>query len=69
MVFGDYHNDLEMMEQAKYSFAMGNAHADIKEKAQYMTKTNDEDGVVYILNLLTEERAKKTEQKAAKGAK
>ncbi|OED35868.1 hypothetical protein AB832_05970 [Flavobacteriaceae bacterium (ex Bugula neritina AB1)] len=50
MVFGDYNNDLEMMGQAKYSFAMENAHPNIKAQANYSTKTNDENGVEYILS-------------------
>ncbi|RAJ02411.1 hypothetical protein LX64_03424 [Chitinophaga skermanii] len=52
MVFGDYLNDLEMMEQAYFSFAMENAHPQIKEIARFTTKTNDEDGVVSVLNNL-----------------
>jgi hydroxymethylpyrimidine pyrophosphatase-like HAD family hydrolase len=32
MAFGDYLNDLEMMKQAPYSFAMENAHPDIKKQ-------------------------------------
>jgi HAD superfamily hydrolase (TIGR01484 family) len=32
MAFGDYLNDLEMMQQAHYSFAMENAHPDIKKQ-------------------------------------
>ena len=31
MVFGDYLNDLEMMENAYYSYAMKNGHEKIKE--------------------------------------
>lgn len=52
MVFGDYKNDLEMLALAKYSFAMQNAHPDVKKAANYITKTNDENGVEYILKQL-----------------
>ena len=45
-VFGDYLNDLEMMSAAKYSFAMANAHPDIKKAANYETASNDEAGVL-----------------------
>jgi hydroxymethylpyrimidine pyrophosphatase-like HAD family hydrolase len=33
MAFGDYLNDLEMLQQAGYSFAMANAHPDIRRAA------------------------------------
>ena len=49
MAFGDYHNDLEMLNIAKYSFAMENAHPDVKEIANHETLSNDELGVEYIL--------------------
>ncbi|MEO6722342.1 MAG: HAD family hydrolase [Ferruginibacter sp.] len=49
MVFGDYLNDLEMMKAATYSFAMENAHADIKEAARFSAKNNNEDGVIEVL--------------------
>ncbi len=49
MAFGDYNNDTEMLELAKYSFAMGNAHPNIKEIAHYETLTNDQNGVENIL--------------------
>ena len=56
MVFGDYHNDIEMMQEANFSFAMENAHQDIKELANYVTKSNDEFGVEVILEQLIESR-------------
>ena len=52
MVFGDYHNDIEMLEEASFSFAMGNAHKDITKIAKYATKTNDNFGVESILEKL-----------------
>ncbi|WP_299669320.1 HAD family hydrolase [uncultured Polaribacter sp.] len=52
MVFGDYHNDIEMLQEADFSFAMGNAHKDIKELANYATKSNNEFGVESILEKL-----------------
>jgi len=54
MVFGDYNNDLEMMSRARYSFAMQNAHPNIKAVAHYMTKSNDENGVEYMLSKMIE---------------
>lgn len=56
MVFGDYLNDLEMMQQAYYSYAMANAHEQIKDIARFKAKTNNEAGVTavikeYLVNL------------------
>lgn len=52
MVFGDNLNDLEMMEQAKYSIAIGNARPEVKEKASYVADTNVNDGVLKELKKL-----------------
>ncbi|MGN6439838.1 MAG: Cof-type HAD-IIB family hydrolase [Agriterribacter sp.] len=49
MVFGDYLNDLEMMKEGYYSYAMENAHPDIKEAARFMAASNDDDGVIKVL--------------------
>lgn len=49
MVFGDYMNDIEMLKLAKYSFAMANAHEDVKAVANYSAPSNDEDGVIQII--------------------
>ena len=49
MVFGDYLNDLEMMQQAGFSYAMENAHPDIKKAARFITKSNEENGVTMVL--------------------
>ena len=46
MVFGDYLNDLEMMQSAYHSYAMENAHSDLKKVARFMAKSNDDNGVV-----------------------
>ncbi|HNY31791.1 MAG TPA: HAD family hydrolase [Fibrobacteria bacterium] len=47
MVFGDYLNDLELMGQADWSFAMANAHPRILEVARFRTRLgNDQGGVV-----------------------
>jgi len=52
MVFGDYHNDIEMLQEADYSFAMKNAHKEIKEIANYTTESNDNFGVEKVLEQL-----------------
>ncbi len=52
MVFGDYNNDLEMMQLSDYSFAMANAHSNILKAAKYRTSSNDNHGVERILEKL-----------------
>lgn len=49
MVFGDYLNDLEMMDSAYHSYAMANAHEKLKQSARFMAKSNDENGVVQAI--------------------
>lgn len=58
MVFGDYNNDLEMLKCAKYSYAMANAHPDVKAVANYETETNDNNGVELVLENLISESGK-----------
>lgn len=52
MAFGDQLNDIEMLNQAYYSFAVGNARAEVKAAARFQTDTNVNDGVLKILKLL-----------------
>lgn len=49
MVFGDFLNDLEMMDQAKYSYAMKNAHPELKARAAYEAPYNDDNGVMKVI--------------------
>ena len=46
MVFGDFLNDLELMDEATYSFAMANAHPVLAERARYRAPGNTDNGVV-----------------------
>lgn len=46
VAFGDYLNDLEMMQSVYHSFAMANAHDKLKEVSRFSAKSNDENGVV-----------------------
>jgi Cof subfamily protein (haloacid dehalogenase superfamily) len=52
MVFGDYLNDIEMLQEATFSFAMANAHNDITKIANYATRSNNNFGVESILEKL-----------------
>ena len=45
MAFGDNENDLSMIEAAAIGVAMGNATEAVKARADYITATNEEDGV------------------------
>ena len=51
-VFGDYLNDLGMLAAGGCSFAMGNAHPDLKRAARYLAPTNAEHGVLRVLDRL-----------------
>jgi Cof subfamily protein (haloacid dehalogenase superfamily) len=46
---GDAGNDLAMIEYAHLGVAMGNATDDVKAAANYVTKTNQEDGVAHVI--------------------
>ena len=46
MAFGDFLNDLEMMDAATWSFAMANAHPLLKERARFLAPGNNANGVV-----------------------
>ncbi|WP_442265566.1 HAD family hydrolase [Tenacibaculum sp. ZS6-P6] len=52
LVFGDYNNDLEMLKRAHFSYAMENAHPQVKKTANFSTKSNDNFGVESILRKL-----------------
>ncbi len=49
LVFGDYNNDLEMLAQSEFSFAMANAHPNVLKAARYQTLSNDAMGVEVVL--------------------
>lgn len=47
---GDELNDLSMIKAAGLGVAMGNAHEEIKSAADYITLTNDENGLADMIN-------------------
>lgn len=49
MSFGDNSNDLSMIEAAGVGVAMANADPELREIADYVTDTNDDDGVAKAL--------------------
>jgi Cof subfamily protein (haloacid dehalogenase superfamily) len=56
MVFGDYLNDLEMLESAHHSYAMENAHEDVKKTARFMTDSHNSFGVEKIIQQVIDSR-------------
>jgi Cof subfamily protein (haloacid dehalogenase superfamily) len=55
MVFGDFLNDFEMMQTAKFSSAMKNAHPDILKISNFITNfDNNNNGVTEIVAQLLE---------------
>lgn len=49
MAFGDYMNDIEMLKNARLSYAMKNAHPSVKLAASFEACTNDNFGVLKII--------------------
>ncbi len=52
IAIGDNYNDLSMIEYAGVGVAMGNSPEEVKRSADFVTLTNEEDGVAYIINKL-----------------
>lgn len=51
IAFGDSENDLHMIKNSGVGVAMLNALDEVKDSANYITKTNDENGVIEFLKL------------------
>lgn len=47
--FGDYYNDMDMLHLAGYSVAMGNAPDEVRDAAQFVTASNEENGVAEFI--------------------
>ncbi|HGN1705846.1 TPA: sugar-phosphatase [Providencia rettgeri] len=50
MSIGDQNNDIQMLQYASVSVAMGNAIESIRQMAKFVTNTNEEDGVAVAIN-------------------
>ncbi len=50
IAFGDEDNDLEMIEYAGTGVAMGNGIEELKNIADAITFSNEEDGIAFYLN-------------------
>ena len=49
MVFGDGGNDIDMLRKAPIGVAMGNSNEDVKQAADYVTDSVDDDGIAKAL--------------------
>ena len=54
IAFGDNFNDIEMIEYAGIGVAMANAEEEVKKKADYITLSNNENGLGYFLENIFE---------------
>lgn len=54
IAFGDYLNDLQLLEAAGISYAMDNAHPRIKDIADHIAPSNADEGVVQVLRGIVE---------------
>ncbi|WP_253953893.1 Cof-type HAD-IIB family hydrolase [Schaalia sp. 19OD2882] len=48
LAFGDFHNDLGLLDHAHWSFAMANAHPQVVAAARYVAPANSEAGVLTV---------------------
>lgn len=49
MSFGDYFNDVEMLQASYYSYAVENAHEGVKKIARFQAPSNQEQGVFRVI--------------------
>ncbi|AEE97371.1 Cof-type HAD-IIB family hydrolase [Mahella australiensis] len=53
---GDHMNDIEMLRAAGLGVAMANARDEVKRCARFITKSNNDDGVAYFIELLLKDQ-------------
>ncbi|MGF1909300.1 Cof-type HAD-IIB family hydrolase [Vibrio kasasachensis] len=49
MSFGDYFNDVEMLKSSYHSYAVENAHPDVKQLARFSAPSNLDNGVLKVI--------------------
>ena len=49
MAIGDGWNDLDMIKFAGFGVAMGNSEKEVRDAADFVTRSNDEDGVAFAI--------------------
>lgn len=62
MACGDGNNDLEMIQDAGVGIAMENGEESVKEAADYITATNDEEGVAQAIELFCDLKLKEPDK-------
>ena len=50
MAFGDYYNDIEMLQRADYSFVMKNAPSDMRKFGRFLAPSNADYGVIKTIH-------------------
>ncbi len=63
LAVGDSFNDMGMLGMAGVSVAMGNAAPEVQARADFITDTNDNDGVAKVLNALVDGQLGKVDLK------
>lgn len=49
MAFGDYYNDVSMLQNVYHSYVMENAPDGVKKHGRFIAKSNDENGVIMVI--------------------
>lgn len=52
MAFGDYDNDISMLETVGYSYMLAKLTVGMAQHAKYRTRSNDESGVCYVMDVV-----------------
>ena len=55
VAFGDYLNDIEMLQSVKYGYAMANAHPEVIKAAKLFAPANNKNGVMRTIRKLIED--------------
>lgn len=58
---GDGFNDTSLIKFAGLGVAMGNAQEEVKAEADYITSSNDEDGIVQVIERFLLQKRRDTE--------
>ncbi|MGI5959734.1 MAG: HAD family hydrolase [Massiliimalia sp.] len=49
LAFGDYYNDVELLQQAEFSYVMENANEDMKQYGKFIAPSNNDQGVMKVI--------------------
>lgn len=51
VAFGDDYNDIDLIREAGFGVAMENAVPELKQAAKFVTQSNNNDGIAYVLEM------------------